>query len=418
MMYQRPRGTRDIWGSELERIEVINHQARNFFKKNGFIEIKTPTFESIELFVRSIGEYTDIVEKEMYAFEHSGKTFVLRPEGTASIVRAVIENRINVPARLLYIEPMFRKERPQKGRYREFLQIGIEILGEKEPFYDAQTIDLGQRFLALIGVKDFFIEVNSIGCPVCRASYKNRLREFLIPKLDNICPDCKRRFEKNFLRIFDCKNGVCQRIYIDAPKITDNLCPECSLHYQRFKDFLEKFGIDYQENKRLVRGLDYYTRTVFEFKLKELGAQDTIIAGGRYDLLMKELGGDDLPCIGWAMGVERTILAIPEDLPAIEKKRVFFIAIMGEKYFDEILKIREKILALEQVAIPANPCDSIKRQLKAANRCRADYVIIYGDDEDKEGVYTIRDMSSGQQQKIPKNELDKFLTEVIKCKTI
>lgn len=413
MMYQRPRGTRDIWGIELERIEVINHQARTFFKKNGFIEIKTPTFESIELFVRSIGEYTDIVEKEIYTFEHNGKVFVLRPEGTAAVLRAVIENKINVPARLLYIGQMFRKERPQRGRYREFLQIGIELLGESAPFYDAEVIDLGSRFLNSIGLREFFIEVNSIGCPICRASYKNRLREFLMPKLDNLCPDCRKRFEKNFLRIFDCKNDICQQFYQDTPKITDNLCPECSIHYQKVKEFLDKLDIKYQENKRLVRGLDYYTKTVFEFKLKELGAQDTIIAGGRYDLLMKELGGDDLSCVGWAMGVERTLLAIPENLPEIEKNRVFSIAIMGEKYLNEFVNIRKKILDWGQIVIPIDPCASIKRQLKAANRNRADFVIIYGDDEDSEGVYTVRDMSTGTQQKIPKEKIEKFLKDIV-----
>ncbi|MEO0227526.1 MAG: histidine--tRNA ligase [candidate division WOR-3 bacterium] len=412
-MYQRPRGTRDIWGIELERIEVINHWARNFFKKNGFIEIKTPTFESIELFVRSIGEYTDIVEKEMYTFEHNGKVFVLRPEGTAAVLRAVIENKINVPARLLYIGQMFRKERPQKGRYREFLQIGIELLGESAPFYDAEVIDLASRFLNSIGLREFFIEVNSIGCPICRASYKNRLREFIMPKLDNLCPDCRKRFEKNFLRIFDCKNDICQQFYQDTPKITDNLCPECSIHYQKVKEFLDKLDIKYQENKRLVRGLDYYTKTVFEFKLKELGAQDTIIAGGRYDLLMKELGGDDLSCVGWAMGVERTLLAIPENLPEIEKNRVFSIAIMGEKYLNEFVNIRKKILDWGQIVIPVDPCASIKRQLKAANRNRADFVIIYGDDEDSEGVYTVRDMSTGTQQKIPKEKIEKFLKDIV-----
>ncbi|MEO0216013.1 MAG: ATP phosphoribosyltransferase regulatory subunit, partial [candidate division WOR-3 bacterium] len=210
-----------------------------------------------------------------------------------------------------------------------------------------------------------------------------------------------------------CKNDICQQFYQDTPKITDNLCPECSIHYQKVKEFLDKLDIKYQENKRLVRGLDYYTKTVFEFKLKELGAQDTIIAGGRYDLLMKELGGDDLSCVGWAMGVERTLLAIPENLPEIEKNRVFSIAIMGEKYLNEFVNIRKKILDWGQIVIPVDPCASIKRQLKAANRNRADFVIIYGDDEDSEGVYTVRDMSTGTQQKIPKEKIEKFLKDIV-----
>ncbi len=411
MIYQKPKGTRDLYGRELERIECINNQARNFFKLHGFTEIKTPTFESIELFVRSIGEHTDIVEKEMYTFEHDKKLFVLRPEGTASVLRAVLENRIGLPVRFLYIGLMFRKEKPQKGRYREFLQIGIELIGESAPFYDAELINLANSFLNLVGVNQFVIELNSIGCPVCRKQYKEILNKYLQPETNNLCPDCLRRFEKNFLRIFDCKNDDCQRIYSDAPKITDNLCDECKSHYHQTKEFLKRMGIAYEENKKLVRGLDYYTRTVFEFKSKGLGAQDTIIAGGRYDLLMRELGGNDTPCIGWAMGVERMLIALPDELPEIERPRTFFIAIMGEPLFDEAIKLRNIIIENRKICIIGNPLDSIKAQLKDANHYQADYVIIYGEDEAKEQVYTIKNMVSGEQKSVPLSEIEQFIIQ-------
>ncbi len=411
--YQKPKGTRDIYGQELERIELINQQARKFFKQNGFVEIKTPTFESIELFVRSIGEHTDIVEKEMYTFEHDEKLYVLRPEGTASVLRAVLENKINPPCRFLYIGQMFRKEKPQKGRYREFLQIGIELIGESASFYDAECINLAKRFLNSIGATNFLIELNSIGCPNCRQEYKKILSDFLKSKKDSLCGDCQRRFEKNFLRIFDCKNNNCQNIYNEAPKITDNLCSDCQIHYLKTKEFLEKLNIEFTENKKLVRGLDYYTRTVFELKLQGLGAQDTIVAGGRYDLLMKELGGNDTPCIGWAMGVERMLLALPENLPEIKKNKRFFVAIMGENLLYEGIKLRDIIINKDGLCLVGNPLDKIKAQLKEANHYQADYVIIYGEDEAKKGVYTVKNMSTGEQKEVSKVDLENYLNAIM-----
>ena len=405
MTYQKPKGTRDIFGLELQRIEAVNNTARLFFEANGYEEIRTPTFEFAELFSRSIGEATDIVEKEMYTFEIDKRTYVLRPEGTASVLRAFIENKLSLPARFLYIGSMYRKERPQKGRYREFVQIGIELLGEAKPFYDAEIIDQAKRFLDIIGAKEFFIEINSIGCPKCRLVYKDKLRNYLQPEIDKICPDCRRRFERNFLRIFDCKKEVCQAIYDKAPKITDNLCPDCSEHYSQVKLYVQAFKIDYKENKKLVRGLDYYTRTVFEFKHKGIGAQDTVIAGGRYDLLMGELGGSDIPCLGWAMGVERMLLGFPMDLPKIEHKKSIFISVMGERFMEEGLKIRDMLQKDDFVCVMGNPEDAIKHQLKTANRLDVDYVVIYGEDEAKEMVYTLKNMKSGEQIKTSPREL-------------
>jgi histidyl-tRNA synthetase len=400
-MYQKPKGTRDLFGKELKRLEAMNAMARRFFGQHGYEEIRTPTFEFAALFDRSIGETTDIVEHEIYKFEMNKKQYALRPEGTASVLRAFIENKRPLPARFLYIYSMYRRERPQKGRYREFLQIGIELLGEKGPFYDAEIIEQGKRYLDLVGARDYFIELNSIGCPECRRAYREKLREYLQPHLSELCDDCRNRFERNFLRIFDCKKETCQQVYDRAPKITDNLCPDCAEHYRQVRNYLEHFGIEYNENKKLVRGLDYYTRTVFEFKHGALGAQDTIIAGGRYDLLMKALGGPDTPCTGWAMGPERFLLTLPDNLPEIENEKVFFVVGMGERFMPEILKLRNQIQARGHVCILGNPDDPIKQQFKRADKVKAGYVLIYGEDEEKEGVYAVKDMKTGVQKKVP-----------------
>jgi len=409
MLYRRPRGTRDIFGEESKRIETVCHAARLFFEQHGFEEIKTPTFEIAQLFDRSIGETTDIVEHEMYKFKAGKYLYALRPEGTASVIRAFIENRASLPARYLYIWPMYRRERPQKGRYREFLQIGIELLGEGRPYYDAEIIDQGEKFLHLIGAKDFFIEINSIGCPECRSEYKNKLRAFLEPHFRKLCSKCKQRFERNFLRIFDCKNEGCKSIYQEAPKITDNLCLKCLQHYADVKKYLEKFNIKYIENKQLVRGLDYYTRTVVEFKHQSLGTQDTILAGGRYDLLMRQLGGKDAPCIGWAMGVDRLLLTMPADLPKVEEKRRFFIVTIGEKLVGVMIRLRDLIHKNNYICMMGNPEDPIRDQLKNANRVNADYSILYGEDEARQEACTVRNMKTGEQKTVVIREFLEFL---------
>jgi len=412
MQFQRPKGTRDIFGTELKRIEAVSSAACRFFGQSGYEEIKTPTFEFAQLFDRSIGERTDIVEHEMYKFEVSKKLYALRPEGTAPVLRAFIENRLSLPARFFYIWPMYRREKPQKGRYREFLQIGIELLGEGEPFYDAEIIEQGKRFLHEIGARDFTIEINSIGCPKCRTMYKKKLRNYLEPYFSDLCVNCQRRFERNFLRIFDCKMSPCQKVYVDAPKITDHLCPECLKHYNSVKKFLDMFGIAYRENKDLVRGLDYYTRTVVEFKHQSLGAQDTILAGGRYDLLMKELGGPDAPCTGWAMGVDRLLIAMPDDLPKIEEKKRFFIATIGQRLINDTVALRDILQGNSFTCIMGNPEETLKLQLKSAHRVEAGYAIIYGEDEAKEDVCTVRDMTSGKQEKIAIKDFASYLLKI------
>ncbi len=412
MQYRRPRGTRDIFGKESKRLETLCHVARCFFEQHGYEEIKTPTFEIAQLFDRSIGERTDIVEHEMYKFKAGKYLYALRPEGTASVIRAFIENRLSLPARYLYIWPMYRRERPQKGRYREFLQIGIELLGEGKPYYDAEIIDQGKKFLQLVGARDFFIEINSIGCPECRRDYKDKLKVFLKPQFSKLCSKCKQRFEKNFLRIFDCKNKSCQIIYRDAPKIADNLCLECLQHYADVRKYLEKFEINYTENKQLVRGLDYYTRTVVEFKHQSLGAQDTILAGGRYDLLMQQLGGKEAPCIGWAMGVDRLLLTMPEDLPITQEKKRFFIATIGEKFISVMIRLRDLIQKNNYICLMGNPEDTIKDQLRHANRVGVDYSILYGEDEARQGACAVKNMKTGEQRIVIIKEFLEFLKSI------
>jgi histidyl-tRNA synthetase len=412
MIYQRPKGTRDIYGRELARIEIINARAREYFRRNGYEEIRTPTFEFAELFIRSVGANTDIVEKEMYVFEYDAKKYVLKPEGTASVLRAVLENRLPLPGQFLYIANMYRKEKPQKGRYREFQQIGVEILGEAEPFRDADLIAQADNFFREIGVDRFVIEVNSIGCSQCRTAYKETLTAWLKPHTGRICDDCRRRFDRNFLRIFDCKVEACREIYRDAPKVTDNLCPECNAHYHLVKSYLELMNVAYQECKTLVRGLDYYTRTVFEFKHPDLGAQDTFMAGGRYDRLMEELGGENVPSIGWAMGVERLLLTLPETKPELKPGRVFFIAPMGKDSIPEVLRLRSQIQKLGHVCLVGNPEDPLRRQMKKADRIQAEYVVIYGSDEKAQGYYTLREMKRSEQKKIIPDEFEKFLKAI------
>lgn len=412
MLYQKPKGTRDIYGKELKRIEAVCNAARSFFVRNGYQEIRTPAFEMADLFIRSIGEHTDIVEKENYTFKAGKRVYMLRPEGTASVLRAIIENRIPLPRRFLYIEPMYRKERPQKGRYREFIQIGIELIGEDDPIYDAEMIEQGKRFLESIGARGFTIEVNSIGCPRCRSLYKKALKDFLRAKTNVLCSHCTVRLNKNFLRIFDCKEQKCQEVYDTAPKITDNLCANCAQHYATVKKLLAKFSVEFTENKKLVRGLDYYTRTVFEFKHQLLGARDTILAGGRYDLLMEELGGVNASALGWAMGVDCVILSLPDEQPPLVQRKRFFVATMGEGLIIETTKLRNIIQENNHVCIMGNAKDSIKRQLKKANRLHMDYTIIYGEDEANAKICNIKDMASGKQEQVALEDFVSFVKAI------
>jgi len=314
MKFQVPRGTRDILPGEVERWHWLEERTRAAMALYGYREVRTPIFEATELFVRSVGESTDIVRKELYTFQdRKGRSLTLRPEGTAPLVRAYLENpplRAESPARLYYMGPMFRYERPQAGRYRQFWQIGAELLGSAQPEADAEMIDLFRAILSDVGLKSVTVLLNSLGDSVCRPRYREAIREYFKKHVDRLCGDCKERLETNPLRILDCKVPSCAPVIAGAPSVLDSLCAECAEHFEAVKRALAGLGIPYEVDPRLVRGLDYYTRTVFEIHAAGLGAQNAVGGGGRYDQLVKDFGGPDTPAIGFSIGMERLLLAV------------------------------------------------------------------------------------------------------------
>src|SRR5882762_9433160 len=316
MKFQVPRGTRDILPGEVERWHWLEARAREAMSLHGYREVRTPLFEATDLFVRSVGESTDIVRKELYTFQdRKGRSLTLRPEGTAPLVRAYLENpdlRTESPTRLYYMGPMFRYERPQAGRYRQFWQIGAELLGSAKPEADAEMIDLFRAVMFDVGLKDVTVLVNSLGDAVCRPRYREAIREYFKKHEENLCGDCKERLSTNPLRILDCKVPSCAPVIAGAPSVLDSLCPECAEHFEAVKRALTGLGIRYEIAPRLVRGLDYYTRTVFEIHAAGLGAQSAVGGGGRYDQLVKDFGGPDTPAIGFSIGMERLLLSIGE----------------------------------------------------------------------------------------------------------
>ncbi|HYQ95709.1 MAG TPA: histidine--tRNA ligase, partial [Candidatus Eisenbacteria bacterium] len=314
MKYQVPRGTRDILPGEVERWHWLEERTRAVMALYGYREVRTPLFEATDLFVRSVGESTDIVRKELYTFQdRKGRSLTLRPEGTAPLVRAYLENpelRAESPTRLYYMGPMFRYERPQAGRYRQFWQIGAELLGSARPEADAEMIDLFRAIMWDVGLRNVTVLLNSLGDSVCRPRYREAIRAYFKKHEDRLCGDCKERLETNPLRILDCKVPSCAPIIALAPSVLDSLCPECAEHFEAVKRSLTGLGIPYEVAPRLVRGLDYYTRTVFEIHAASLGAQNAVGGGGRYDQLVKDFGGPDTPAIGFSIGMERLLLAV------------------------------------------------------------------------------------------------------------
>ena len=316
------KGTKDILPQNIDMWHFIEQKADEVFSKYGFKEIRTPIIEVTELFSRGVGDTTDIVNKEMYTFEKSDRSITLRPENTAGVVRSYIENgmsRLSAPVKLWYKGPMFRYERPQAGRQRQFHQVGIEMFGIKQPTADAEVILMAVNYLKSIGLNDLDVEINSLGCPKCREEFKNKLKEVLKPYFNELCEDCQNRYEKNPLRLLDCKVESCKKIFA-KPEIqevinSDFICDECAEHYTELKLYLDKMGVKYTENKLLVRGLDYYNRTVFEIKSNNLGSQNAVAGGGRYDSLVGQLGGEPTPAVGFAMGMERLISLLPEKEP-------------------------------------------------------------------------------------------------------
>jgi len=406
------RGFRDILpptSSIFSRIEEI---AREIFKIYNYSELRIPTVEYQELFIKTTGETTDIVEKEMYTFkDQSDRLLALRPEGTPGIVRSYINNNLGQNFRnskFYYIGNMFRAERPQAGRYREFEQIGAEKLGDGSFYSDAELIIMLNEIILKTGIKDFNIEINSIGCSECRKKYREVLINYLKAKKD-LCQQCQNRIERNPLRVLDCK--------IDRDKLQDipsiALCNQCLEHHNNLKKVLDISKINYVENKFLVRGLDYYTRTVFEFKTNMLGSQDAIAAGGRYDNLIKSMGGDDIPGIGWAMGVDRLAILMEKDFDSSILNPEIFIVCMDKKYADYSFSIANDLRKEKIITDFANLFSSIKSQMRSADKSKAKYAIIIGEDEFKEESCSIKDMQNKTQIKIKKSELINYLREKI-----
>ncbi len=417
MKYTALQGTKDLLPEDSSKWKYIEEKIREVLSLYNYKEIRTPIFEQTELFKRSIGQDTDIVQKEMYTFLDQGKrSLTLRPEGTASIVRAFIEHSIGEKSslvKLFYFGPMFRQERPQKGRLREFYQYGAEVIGSLDPLVDAELIELGVRINNAFGLENLKLHLNSIGCKNCRPAHRDAFNKFVKDKIDKFCQECQIRLNRNPLRIFDCKNEGCIEALKDAPTILDYLDSECKEHFQKVKDYLDKLGIKYILNGRLVRGLDYYTRTTFEIKSESLGAQDTLIGGGRYDLLVSELGGKDTPAIGFAAGIERLvmILEMQKKFPPEDEKIDLFIAPLGEEAKSLGLKFvtefREKGLRCDIDFLDR----SLKSQLKEADRQKAKKVLIIGEDELKKGKGTLRDMETKEQKEI---EFKKLVQELIR----
>ena len=412
MKIQAIKGVKDILPEEMPKWDHVESALRELFQNFNYHEIKIPIFEETSLFARSIGAGTDIVEKEMYTFEdRDGKKLTLRPEGTASVVRAFIEHNLYALSpltKVFYIGPMFRHERPQKGRFRQFYQAGAEALGPSGPLQDVEMISFLSLFFDRIALftearRQVSLEINSVGCPNCRPAYKSLLQTFLRKISGNLCDNCKRRTDTNPMRVLDCKNEDCQKALTGAPEILKHLCGECGSHFEEVQKGLSLLKIGFKVNARLVRGLDYYTKTAFEWNLEGLGAQNTLAAGGRYDGLVGELEGPQVPGIGFALGMERVISLIdPSKVPLSEV--ALFVAALGEKAREYALPLlsllREKGLSAEMDVNGA----SLKSQMKKADRVNARHVLIIGDEEIAKGVALLRDMKSKSQEDLPLEE--------------
>ena len=414
MALQALKGFKDVLPGESEKWAFLEQTARGIFRNYGYAEIKTPILEKTELFARTIGAATDIVEKEMYSFtDRSGDSVTLRPEATASVLRAFIEHHLHTlqPLQKLFsIGPMFRHERPQKGRLRQFHQINAECLGAAGPFTDAEIILLLIQILKGIGLSDIRLRLNSLGCPVCRPSFAAALQAFFADRKESFCEDCRRRITTNPLRVFDCKVERCQEFLREAPTIPDFCCPDCRGHFNSVQELLAPWDIPIVLDPRLVRGLDYYCRTTFEVSAVHLGAQDAVAGGGRYDGLLKTLGGPDLPAIGFAIGMERAALLLGGDQNWETGPFVFFAA-LGE---DARRRAFQWVQSLRELGVPAEmePEEkSLKSQFRRADKLRAPLVVINGSEELEKGRAVVRIMENKTQEEVPLGELVKFLSQ-------
>ncbi len=414
-MYQAPRGTSDILPQEQAYWRYVEQKAVNVCQLYGYERIDVPTFEDTGLFTRSTGEYTDIVEKEMYTFEdRGGNSLTLRPEGTPSVCRAFVEHGMHnlpQPVKLYYIAPIFRYDRPQAGRYRQHHQFGYEAIGDDDPSLDAEVIDMAWRFFCSLNLHHLSLSLNSIGCKKCRPEYLAALKDYYANHSDKLCSNCKTRLIRNPLRLLDCKKPSCQQTANSAPRSIDYLCPQCAEHFNQLKRYLGLLEIPFETNHRLVRGLDYYTRTVFEIQPEAEGAQSTLGGGGRYDDLIEELGGKPTPAIGFAAGIERIILNVKNQnvpIPSLPRPQVF-IAHVGNEAKDEAIKLASRLRWAGIGVIEAIGSKSLKAQLRQANTLGVHHTVIIGNQEIKTGTVILRDMTTAQQETIPLDQLQKLV---------
>lgn len=413
-MINLPKGTKDILPSESYKWQFVENKFKGVCQRFGFSEIRTPMFEHTELFQRGIGDTTDVVQKEMYTFTIADRSLSLKPEGTAGVVRAFIENKLyadTLPAKYFYATPCFRYEKMQKGRQREFHQFGIEVFGSESMLADAEVISLAYAFLTELGIDDLKLKINSIGCPDCRAKYREKLQDFLRPNLDKFCDTCKGRFDRNPMRMLDCKSPECQALCVGAPQMIDYLCDDCRNAFTELCKYLDNLKIPYEQDSSIVRGLDYYTKTAFEFVSDKLGAQATVCGGGRYDHLIEQLDGPATPGVGFGLGIERLLLIMDAMGIEIPKPAVcdVFIASLGDRATDAAISMTKELRTKGfTVQFDVNK-RGLKGQLKYADRLNAKYVIIIGDDELDKGIVQFRNMTNSSQKEV---SLDKILEEI------
>ena len=410
------RGFNDILPEDTLLWRHIEESAWRILSAYGFTEIKVPIVERTELFKRSIGETTDIVEKEMYTFpDRRGDMLTLRPEGTAPVVRAYIQQGLHntLPvSRLYYSGPMFRYERPQKGRYRQFHQIGAEVMGSPSPNIDGEVIEALMALFSDLKVESPTLHINSLGCPECRPHYKSTLTAFLESKRGELCEDCNRRIGSNPLRALDCKVPGCKEATEGAPSIVETLCLECDIHFEGVKEYLDGAGIGTNINPRMVRGLDYYSKTTFEITAEGLGSQDTVAAGGRYDSLVKDLGGPDTPCFGFAIGIERLCLILEGTLKGTLEDPLVYLIPLGDKEERRILKVASELRGKGIRSITDYGRGKLNSRMKRANKHKAALTIILGDEELAKGVAAVKNMATGEQELVPFETLSEFVSGI------
>ena len=412
MLTKAPRGTKDITPKDAYKWNYVENKFREICSLFGYEEMRTPVFEHTELFKRSVGDTTDIVQKEMYSFtDKGGRDITLKPEGTAGVVRAFIENKLYAdtqPTKLFYITPCFRYERPQAGRQRQFHQFGIEALGSDKPSLDAEVIALAVQFFTEVGLKDLAVSINSVGCPTCRAEYNARLKEYLDKKSDVLCETCLERKDKNPMRVIDCKNPTCKENLNDIPFMVDHICDDCKDHFEKLQTYLKEMDINFVVDKTIVRGLDYYKKTAFEIISNDIGSQSTVCGGGRYDGLVEQLGGPKgVSGIGFALGAERLLITMENNNIEIENPYAtdIFIVTIGDEAKTKSFKLL-KDLRTNHISAENDHLDrSVKAQFKYSDKINAKFTIVIGDDELANDTATLKNMSTSEQTTIKLSEI-------------